>query len=96
MRQRDPHAHAAAIGTFAQEHGLPRREADGATGSFDVTVVFNFIGNEKRRTAIADFDLPVVDNAGQRWGTVEFPAPATVLRREAIRGGHNESAGLDE
>ena len=45
--QRDLHAHATAIRTITQQHGLSRREANGAARRLNAAVVFNLIGNQK-------------------------------------------------
>ena len=73
LGQGDLHAHAAAVRPFAQQHVLAGREANGAAGRVDVAVIFNVVGDEKRGAAIADLDLAVIDDAGQRRRAVELP-----------------------
>ena len=94
--QGDCHAHAAAVGTFAQQHRLSRRKADAAAGRFDIAVVFNLIGDEKCRAAVADFDLAIIDDALQGRRTVKFPTAAGILRRQAIRRGDDQPGGAHE
>ena len=96
LRQRDLHAHAAAVGSFAQRHRLAGGETDAAAGRLDAAVVFNFVGDEKSRAAVAHLDAAVVHDAGERRRAVEFPGAAGVLRRRAVRGGDDQAGGADK
>ena len=94
--QGDVHAHPASVRAFAQQDGLSRRDADAAVGRGDHAVVFNTIGDKKHGAVLADADLSIVDDGRERRRAVEFPRAPGILRRQAIRGGHNEAGGLNK
>ncbi len=84
------------IRAFAHKHLLAGVKADVAGRRFEAAVVFNMLGDEIKRLAIADLDCAIVDDAGHwRWAG-ELPGSAgTEVGHERRGGGDETAADLD-
>src|ERR1051326_737025 len=90
LREPNARAQAAAIGSFRKQHLLAEKKANLSSGSGDGAVVFDFVGNEKRRTALTNIDMAIVDNfRGGRW-SVELPGSAAGEIRHLDRRGSQQ------